>query len=120
MIKISFNIFEKLQELAKKQENKIEEDEINIENTKINQEELELAKKLDAIEEFSIDRFEENIAVLENRKNGDIINVETNKLPGDIKEGDILKCINGKYIFDELKTQSEKERIQNKMNDLWN
>ena len=60
------NIFEKLEETLKntiKQENKIEENE-KIKEQGINEEEIELAQKLDAIEEFSIDRFEENMAIL--------------------------------------------------------
>ena len=77
--------------------------------------EIELANKLDAVEEFSIDRFEENIAVLENRETREIINIEKEKLPKDSKEGDIIKCINGKYFCDEIKTRKEKE----KYNNLW-
>lgn len=82
--------------------------------------ELELAEKLDAIQEFSIDRIEGNIIVLENRKNGEIVNLEKSRLPSNIKEGDILKCINGKYMLDKEKTKDEAERIRKKMDGLWN
>ena len=82
--------------------------------------ELELAEKLDAIQEFSIDRIEENIIVLENRKNGEIVNLEKSLLPSNIKEGDILKCINGKYMLDIEKTKDETRRIRGKMDGLWN
>lgn len=82
--------------------------------------ELELAQKLDAFEEFSIDRIEENIIVLENRENGEIINIEKNKLPFKVQEGDILKYINGRYILDEEKTRSETKDIKSLMDDLWN
>ena len=34
----------------------------------INEDEIELAQKLDAIEEFTVDRFEEKYVVLENSK----------------------------------------------------
>lgn len=117
----NLNIFEKLEETLKntiKQENKIEENE-KIKEQGINEEEIELAQKLDAIEEFSIDRFEENMAILENRKNGKIINVPKDKLPKECTEGDIIKCINGKYFIDEEETLKIKEEIQNKFKDLW-
>ena len=93
---------------------------MEISNSDINQTEIELAKKLDAIQEFSVDRFEGDIAVLENRENGNRINVERNKLPNNLKEGDILKCINGKYSLDKDRTIDETNRIRDKMNNLWN
>ena len=64
-----------------------------------------------------VDQWE--IVILENRESGNRINVARNKLPNDIKEGDILKCINGKYFLDEEITRDERNRIQKKMNDLW-
>lgn len=114
---MEFNFLERIQEMAKKT---IEENKIKLENANISQEEIELAQKLDAIEEFSIDRLEEEIAVLENRKTGKIIEIERNKLPENSKEGDILKKINGKYSLDAEKTVEESNRIRDKMNDLWN
>lgn len=86
----------------------------------LSQDEIELAKKLDAIEEFTIDRFEGEIAVLEDRKTGNMINVNKNKIPDIATEGEILKRINGKYIVDKEKTQEVSDRIKNKMDDLWN
>ncbi len=114
---MEFNFLERIQGMAKKT---IEENKIKLENGNISQEEIELAQKLHAIEEFSIDRLEEEIAVLENRKTGKIIEIERNKLPENSKEGDILKKINGKYSLDAEKTVEESNRIRDKMNDLWN
>ena len=85
----------------------------------INEDEIELAQKLDAIEEFTVDRFEENYVVLENRKTNGFINVNKNELPEDIDEGDILDRINGKYIIDRNKTEEVSNRISDKMNNLW-
>ena len=85
----------------------------------INEDEIELAQKLDAIEEFTVDRFEENYVVLENRKTNGFINVNKNELPEDIDEGDILDRINGKYIIDRAKTEEVSNRISDKMNNLW-
>ncbi len=117
---MQFDFLDKLHEIAKEVKNKVDEQNINIEGSDITQTEVDLAKKLNAIEEFSIDRFEDNIAVLENRESGKTVQVERNKLPDNIKEGDILKKINGKYILDEQKTIEETNRIKDKMNNLWN
>lgn len=117
---MSFEFLEKMQEIAKKTIEEKEEENLRIENSGINQTEIELAKKLDAIQEFSIDRLEDDIVVLENRENGNRKNIERNKLPPNIEEGDILKCINGKFSLDKEKTVDETNRIKNKMNDLWN
>lgn len=83
-------------------------------------EEIELAKKLDAIEEYSVDRFEGEYAVLENRKTNEIKNVKRDMLPENIKEGSILQYVNGKYTYNEELTKEETNRIQEKMNKLWN
>ena len=85
----------------------------------INENEIELAQKLGAIEEFTIDRIECNIAVLENRETKEIVNVDISKLPQNINEGEILNKINGKYILDKDKTEEVSNRIKNKMNNLW-
>lgn len=81
--------------------------------------ELELAQKLDALQEFSVDRIEENIIVLENRENGEIINIEKSKLSFKVQEGDILQYVNGRYILDKEKTKDETEIIKGLMDDLW-
>ena len=83
-------------------------------------EEMELAKKLDAIEEYSVDRFEGEYAVLENRKTNETKNVKKDMLPENIKEGSILQYINGKYTYNEGLTREETKRIQDRMNKLWN
>ncbi len=116
------NIFENLGEAIKETiENTVEKvNEINInKSSDIKNEEVELAQKLNAIEEFSVDRFEGDIAVLENRKTGKIEEIEKNKLPNGIKEGDILQKIKGKYNIDKVKTQEVKNNIKDKMNKIW-
>lgn len=94
--------------------------DILIKNANISEDELSLAQKLDAIKEYTVERFEENIVVLEDRKTQKMLNIEKNKLPNKIKEGDIIKKINGKFLKDEEKTEEVLERIKNKMDDLWN
>lgn len=86
---MDFNFFNEIQNRIK---NSIENEKSkNIEIENLDNQELELAQKLDAIEEFSIDRFEENMAVIENRKTGEKENVNILDIPNDAKEGDIIK-----------------------------
>ena len=83
-------------------------------------EEMELAKKLDAIEEYSVDRFEGEYAVLENRKTNETKNVKKDMLPENIKEGSILQYVNGKYTYNEELTREETKKIQDRIKKLWN
>lgn len=87
---------------------------------KLTKDEIELAQKLDAIEEFTLDRVEENIAVLEDRNTGKIIEIEKDKLPKGTKDGDILDKINGKFILNVEKTNNIAQRIADKMKEIWN
>lgn len=115
------NFFENLKnEIGESLDNNAKDNNINIKNSAISEEEIELAKKLDAIEEFTIDRFEDNVVVLENRKTQEIINLKKEELPEKIETGDILKKINGKFWVDKAETKKVKNRIEQKMNHLWN
>ncbi len=67
---------------------------------------------------FSVDRIEEDIVVLENRTTKEIINVDKNILPNNLKEGIILDYINGKYIINEDYTKEIKKDIRNKFDRL--
>ena len=92
----------------------------NLFSQNIGKDELELAEKLDAIEEYSVDRFEDDIAVLEDRKTGKIKNIAQKDLPDNVEEGTILKCINGKFVIDEELTRNERDKIKEQMDNLWN
>lgn len=113
------NLFENLNDRINKTLEKTKKEKIT-KPSNIYEDELNLAKKLDAIEEYTIERFEENIVVLENRENQKMINVGRDKIPEGVKEGDIVRVINGKILKDEKKTEEVSERIKNKMDDLWN
>ena len=113
------NLFENLNDRINKTLERTKKEKI-IKPSNIYEDELNLAKKLDAIEEYTIERFEENIVVLENRENQKMINVGRDKIPEGVKEGDIVRVINGKILKDEKKTEEVSERIKNKMDDLWN
>lgn len=69
-------------------------------------------------ETFTIDRFENNFAVLENRKTGKFFNVSIFKLPNNLKEGDILSFSNGQFILNTEKTTHVQEDIQSKFDKL--
>lgn len=116
------DIFENLGDVIKETlENVIEKSKTNIDTkgTNLFNDEVELAKKLDAIEEFTVDRFESDFVVLEDRNTGKMLDVKKEDLPRDIKEGDILDKINGKYTVNQEKTLEAKERIKNKMKKIW-
>ena len=115
------DIFNSLENIIEKTLKNNKNKEINIKETdNITKEEIDLANKLDAIEEFTIDKFEDDIVVLENRDTRQIVNINKDELPNDIKEGDILKKINGKYFIDKDLKQETADRIKKKMDDLWN
>lgn len=116
---MSFNFLEELGKSIKKTiEKQTEKTELEkIEG--IDENEVDLAQKLDAIEEYTIDRFEEDKVVLEDRKTGEIKNVEKSQIPKESKEGDILKCINGKFFVDKEETLNREKEIQDKFKDLW-
>lgn len=70
-------------------------------------------------EKYTIDRFEGDVAVLENRENGEMLNIDRKKLPKDAKESDILKFSNGKFEVDKEETKTIEERIIDKANRIW-
>ena len=72
------------------------------------------------IKEYTIDRFEGNIAVLEDRQTKEMIDIEKKKIPKEAKEGSILTYKEGKFNLNKNKEKEIEERIQSKMNDLWN
>lgn len=67
---------------------------------------------------FTIDKIEDEIAICENRNSKKMINIHLSKLPQNIKENDIIKYTNGKYILDEQETISVKENIKDKFSKL--
>lgn len=71
------------------------------------------------IELYTIDRFEGNIVVIENRETRKLKNIEKEKIPETCKEGDIIKYINGKYFLDEEQTKEVEKNIQEKYKNLW-
>lgn len=80
----------------------------------------ELTNKLEEMESrFTIDRFEGDVVVLENRDTGKMLNVNKKDIPQDAKEGTILKLNEDKYEIDIEEQKIVEDRIKNKMKNLW-
>lgn len=79
----------------------------------------ELKKSIEKTSYFSIDRFEGEFAICENKETSEIININKSLLPANCKEGDIIKLENGVYIIDKTITNSEQEEIKNMVNNLF-
>ena len=81
----------------------------------------ELSEGLKKMEqELVVDRFEEDIAICEDRKTGKKVEINKSELPQEVKEGNVLKYQNGKYKIDVEKHEEISKRIKEKMDNLWN
>lgn len=69
--------------------------------------------------DYTVDRFEGDLAVCEDRQTKKVVNISKDKLPKDCKEGTILLCENGKLKIDKEKQKEVEDRIKEKMNNLW-
>lgn len=67
---------------------------------------------------FTVDRFENDFAILENRNTRKLVNISINKLPSNLKEGDILSFKNGTFVLDKDKTNNLQNDIQSKFDNL--
>lgn len=68
---------------------------------------------------FSIDRFEENFAVCENRLTQEMILISKELIPNQSKTGDILIFENNILVIDIKTTNQEQEEIKNLVNQLF-
>ena len=69
---------------------------------------------------YAVDKIENDIVVLENLDNRKIINVNIKCLPVGIKETDILKYENDRFIIDDEEKKSRIDLIKEKMEKLKN
>ncbi len=67
---------------------------------------------------FSVDRIENNIAILENINSKEKKELNTSILPKDIKEGTILEFNNNNFEIDEQAESIRRQRIIEKFNKL--
>lgn len=72
------------------------------------------------IKEYTIDRFEGDFAVCEDRDTGEMVDFKRDDLPQNAREGSILQYSNGKFELDSKQEQEVSERIKQKMDNLWN
>lgn len=68
--------------------------------------------------EVIVDRFEGDYAVCE-KPNREMIDIHKDKLPKNVKEGDVLTISGDQITSSPGKRKAREERIQNLMNDLW-
>lgn len=65
-----------------------------------------------------IERFEENIAVLEDGDNGKSIEVDRNILPHNAKEGDVLELSDGCYLVNSEETEKRRKAVIERLRKL--
>ncbi len=96
---------------------------LNIENNNKNNIDNSFSRELkESIEksiQFSIDKFEGEFAVCENKETNEIINIRKSLLPKNCKEGDIIKLENGVYIIDKISTENAHKEIKNLVDNLF-
>ncbi len=69
---------------------------------------------------WTIDRIEKNLAILENRKTLKMIEVPTSILPNDIHEGSILKYEKNQYTILEEEEKKKRKEIEERFQRLRN
>lgn len=80
----------------------------------------EVTERLEKMEEeLVIDRFEEDIAICEDRKTGKIIEISREDIEENVKEGDVIKKVEGIYKKDIEKQEEIEKRIEEKINKIW-
>lgn len=67
---------------------------------------------------YTVDRFEDEYVILEDRETMEIINVWKFNLPENIKPGDIVVLEDGVYRILEKETIEQKELIRNRFDRL--
>lgn len=67
---------------------------------------------------YSVDRIENGIVILENIIDGSIKEESIDKLPVNIKEGDIIDFSNYTYVLDNIEKELRIKRIKEKMERL--
>ena len=67
---------------------------------------------------FTVDRIEEDKAVLE-CENGECVTLEVKSLPKNIKEGDVLCFEENSYFLDKEETEKRRQKIKSLMDTLF-
>lgn len=88
----------------------------------IQDKELEIENRINSNEEKArlvIDRFESDIAVCESIEGDKVIHIKREKLPINVKEGNVLKYDNNKYVIDFNSTKLLNKKIKEITKNLW-
>ena len=67
---------------------------------------------------YSVDRIEEGFAVCED-ENGKTVNIETDKLPEGVKEGDLISVDNGEAVILAEETEARRKKLAEKRRALF-
>ena len=70
------------------------------------------------MKKFTVDRIEEDKAVLE-CENGECVTLEVKSLPKNIKEGDVLCFEENSYFLDKEETEKRRQKIKSLMDSLF-
>lgn len=84
-------------------------------SNKVDNQELDIANE----QRYTIDRFEANYAVCENRETRKMINIDVSNLPNNVQEGDILVYKDNTYTIDEIERKEIEERINEKIKNIF-
>lgn len=96
---------------------KVEEDFKKVNIDEFLKEIIERLKKME--EELVIDRYEENFAICEDRKTGNMKEIPKEDIEEGLKEGSIIKLQNGKYVQNIEKQEELEKQIEEKMDNVW-
>ena len=68
---------------------------------------------------LTVDRIERNIAVCIDNDSGRQCDIFLSELPGDVKEGDILKKLDGRYVTDKNETKLRQKDMRGRLDQLF-
>ena len=69
---------------------------------------------------YTIDRIEDGKVILEDRETKEMIILDIDNFPLNIKEGDIIDKVNDEYVINIEKTERIRNNIRDKFNSLLN
>lgn len=75
-------------------------------------ENLEQLEKISNNNFFTLDRYEDNYAVCENRTTGEMCDIPKFLIDSHAKDGDILRLENGRFKIDFKETEKQKEIVR--------
>jgi hypothetical protein len=74
---------------------------------------------VDAAVKWVVDRFEGEFAVCQQTETKEMRDVLRTELPEAVREGSVLRMEKARWVLDEEDARARSERIQKKMDGLW-